>query len=131
GFEVLLRRRAERLHAGTLIRVRKPNALQRALDRIAGGKRESSLRLAEVLQRVQDVGRQVYVRAGENRVILGGVVIVAAGVKSKAKLQRTIEGVGLGKSEQNAALQVAEVGRNSKRLAQSKKIVGLVVDSNE
>src|SRR5207302_8694463 len=63
GFEVLLRRRAEGLHAGTLIRVRKPNALQRALDRIAGRKRESSLRLAEVLQRVQVVGRQVYVRA--------------------------------------------------------------------
>ena len=89
------------------------------------------MRLAEILQRVQNIGWQVYVGPGEDRVILGCVVIVAAGVKSKAKLQRTIKSVRLGKSEQNAALQVAEVGRNSKSLAQAEEIVGLVVDSNE
>ena len=49
SLEVLLRGRTEGLNAGALVRIRQAHAFQRALDRIAGRKRESSLRLAEVL----------------------------------------------------------------------------------
>ena len=59
------------------------------------------------------------------------VVVEFLGENRKAGLQRAIEQIGLGKTERQNALQVADVGLHAQGLAQAQEVVGAVVEPDE
>ncbi len=59
------------------------------------------------------------------------VIVGFPGVDVEARLDGPVKQVGLGESEHHVALTAAQAGLHRERLAQSKKVVGAVIEANK
>src|SRR4051794_28673187 len=101
------------------------------MQRIAQGRGESSTRLRVVLQVLQERRWKSELLTGQDLCLLRLIEVVAPRVNRKPELQRTFPKIGLGESEYQVALAVADVGLHRERFAQSEKVVGRVAESDE
>ena len=98
---------------------------------IAQGQGKTCAGLRVILQILQEWRRQVQSLAAENLRLSCLVKIKLSRVNRKTQLQRPVAQVGFGEAEHQVALAVADVGLDSKSLAETKKIIRAVTKSDE
>src|SRR5262249_8774745 len=101
---------------------------RKALDRILREDREAGGILRVILHELRVDADGL---AEEKRFLFSLVEIVAAAENRKAGGDRTIEEVGLGEAEHEAALQVAELRGERERFAEAEEVVGLIGQADE
>src|SRR5205807_1962734 len=130
GLEKCLGSIAEHRQAGVIQSVADADALKGA-QQITGRGGKSGAGLAEVLQLVQDVLRQVQLLAAGNGHLLGLVEVKPAVVHGESELDGTVFEIRLGEAELKIALPAADIAFKAQSFAQAQKIVGLVVEADE
>jgi hypothetical protein len=103
------------------------------MQRVARKGRKAVARLAVVLQvlRPNQVGNLGQILSGEDRSLLGLVIVKPIGINREAHLKRTVERVGMGDSEHDVALQAPELRIERQRFALPQEVVGLVVEPHK
>ena len=100
-----------------------------ALQRVAEGEVDAvGAHVVVLRQRLLRSG-QVQRRAGRGLVVLGRVVILLVVEDLEAHVDGAIADIRLRKAEEELAADAAQVGLHAEGFAQSKEVVGLVVDA--
>ena len=98
---------------------------------IAGGGRESCAGLVVIQQLVQHGLRKVQVLSGIDGCLPRLIEIKPAAIHREPKRQRPVKHIWLSKAEQQHARQAAYVGLYLQRFAQTKEVIGLIVQADE
>src|SRR5258706_7774409 len=115
--------------AGARKSVREAQASERELFyRIAGKHGEAGAVLVVILDELRIDAHRL---ALQERQLASLIETVAAGEDREAGGDGTVEKIGLGKAEHEAALNVAELRGEGESFAEAEKIVGLIGETNE
>ena len=106
-------------------------ALEGMPQRITYAQRRALTGLRIVLQVLQVGRRQIQILSGGNGILASLIIVGLPGIDLEAGLDGPVKQVGLGESEHQVALTAAETGVYGKRLAQSKEIVGAVIETDK